>query len=628
MPKPLKNDTFRKTGVLSRPGIPIVLLLLVLVVPFLLIKPALSVEDLYSFTRMGTGARALGMGGTHVAITEDAFSTYWNPAGLGFAQGHQVGAMYANIFNFETNFSQISYIIPMTEHSMGGVDLRMLTTDSIPVTKLNSRFEPVIDYYTDHNAYEFKASYGYKFSNKFSSGINFKYIQENAADITGQGWGLDWGLQYRPIDDLWFGINVMDITDTEVNWDDNTDTIPTMIKAGVLAKFLDGKLNLAADFDVVSDQPLEWHIGSEYWFNKLLALRIGSDDSDFTFGMTYQQPRWSLDYAYLNHRLEDIHRFSITLFIDEINRHTISDRRKKAAPEELIAQYNRQPKDFKKQELDRLLEVKRQKEIILFKGGKKTSVFDTTDELDEMKPVLKTSDPDGQIDNKKLDPDIFFDEDVQTPPFRYRNKKRVTVIRKAEFRGTEFSDKKAASSSEIPKFTTPPALKSSKAGIIEKSLDSVKQQNADQLKGDSNLSPYKSSIKTIKSIKSLKKSSIPLINADTLSIERRRKTHVTKQKTEDIMAQTRSIELERIAQTRKEIELIKIAAIKFNGTEDGFLTNIHQLVGKYLKFVPKDPWGNQYKIEALQGILRSAGPDKTYNTEDDLINYYIDEIDF
>jgi hypothetical protein len=412
-------------------------------------------------------------------------------------------------------------------------------------------------------------------------------------------------MQYRPIEDLWFGLNIKDITDTEVNWDtDHTDTITSLVKAGVLAKFLDGKLNLAADFDAQGDEPLKWHVGSEYWFNNLLALRLGSDDRNFTFGMTYQQPRWSLDYAYLNHRLEDVHRFSVTLFLDEINRHTQIDRKKRKTPDMLIEQYNRQPKNYKQQELQR------KKEIILFKGGKKESVFDTTPELEGMQPVLKTADPEAQIDNKPGGPDIFFDEETQTPPFRYREKKRVTVIRKPDFRGTEFTDDRAAESSEIKKFTKPGSV------------------NPVSLKGDSNLSPIKSSIKSISSIKSLKQSSVPLINADAQTVSKRRKTHVTPEKTKNIMDQKQSIELEKTSQARKDMETIKTAATKFNGTEAGFLTNIHQLTGKYLKKVPIDPWGSQYKIEALNGILRSAGPDRAYNTKDDLINYYIDEINF
>ncbi|MHB9028026.1 MAG: PorV/PorQ family protein, partial [Candidatus Latescibacterota bacterium] len=34
------------------------------------------------FLMLGSGARALGMGGAYVAMVDDAVSTYYNPAGL------------------------------------------------------------------------------------------------------------------------------------------------------------------------------------------------------------------------------------------------------------------------------------------------------------------------------------------------------------------------------------------------------------------------------------------------------------------------------------------------------------------------------------------------------------------
>jgi hypothetical protein len=35
-----------------------------------------------TFLRMGQGARSEGMGGAFTAVADDAYATYWNPAGL------------------------------------------------------------------------------------------------------------------------------------------------------------------------------------------------------------------------------------------------------------------------------------------------------------------------------------------------------------------------------------------------------------------------------------------------------------------------------------------------------------------------------------------------------------------
>ena len=40
------------------------------------------------------GARAGGMGKAHVAVANDAYANYWNPAGLGFLQGRGLAMMH------------------------------------------------------------------------------------------------------------------------------------------------------------------------------------------------------------------------------------------------------------------------------------------------------------------------------------------------------------------------------------------------------------------------------------------------------------------------------------------------------------------------------------------------------
>lgn len=570
----------------------------------LLHTPAgLAVEDLYSFTRMGFGARALGMGGAHAAIADDAFSTFWNPAGLGYAQGHQVGAMYANVFNFNTTFSEISYLVPVTDHSTSGFDLKILKTDSIPVTRLDGNFRPIIDSYTEDSAMEFKLSYGYRFSPGFSSGFNIKYIHESAASLTGKGWGLDWGFQYRPSDFIWFGASVVDITGTDVKWGTGeVDTLPLMIRAGVLGRFLDGKVNLAVDVDAVDSEPLQWHVGSEYWFNSVLAMRAGSDRRQFTFGMTYQQPRWSFDYAFMNHRMEDIHRFSVNLFLDEINRKIIEDRRKKKKVDQILEFYSRQPQDFKKQELGRLLEVERKKEAKLFKPTGETPAKGAVVPSEEIKPVRS----DGETPPARA-ADLFFDEDVPAPPHKFDGRRKVPLVRKTSFGEPTFETDRPVTS-EIKTFK--PGSEGNLAA--EAVRDGIPGTVAKTMAGAES------------AIRNLPESSIPRIPGTEKEVERRRRVRVTPGKLKEILAAEDTIKSEKIAIATRDLRGLKDAVTLFNGREEGFATNIYQLVGKQVKQVPVDPWGTDYKIFPMKGIIKSAGPDRQFNTDDDLYVSFIE----
>ena len=48
------------------------------------------------FLLIAPGARAGGMGEAQVAVANDAYASYWNPAGLGFLDGQELAMMHVN----------------------------------------------------------------------------------------------------------------------------------------------------------------------------------------------------------------------------------------------------------------------------------------------------------------------------------------------------------------------------------------------------------------------------------------------------------------------------------------------------------------------------------------------------
>ncbi|MBT6158485.1 MAG: hypothetical protein HOH91_00960, partial [Candidatus Marinimicrobia bacterium] len=48
------------------------------------------------FLLIAPGARAGGMGEAQVAVADDAYASYWNPAGLGFLEGSELAMMHVN----------------------------------------------------------------------------------------------------------------------------------------------------------------------------------------------------------------------------------------------------------------------------------------------------------------------------------------------------------------------------------------------------------------------------------------------------------------------------------------------------------------------------------------------------
>ena len=48
------------------------------------------------FLLISPGARAGGMGEAQVAVANDVYASYWNPAGLAFLEGSEMAIMHVN----------------------------------------------------------------------------------------------------------------------------------------------------------------------------------------------------------------------------------------------------------------------------------------------------------------------------------------------------------------------------------------------------------------------------------------------------------------------------------------------------------------------------------------------------
>ena len=77
-----------------------------------------------AFEDMGAGARAPGMGNAFVAVADDAYAVYYNPAGLGTLERPQFAASYTSLYmgltdNSSLGTSFIGYAHPLQEGRLG-----------------------------------------------------------------------------------------------------------------------------------------------------------------------------------------------------------------------------------------------------------------------------------------------------------------------------------------------------------------------------------------------------------------------------------------------------------------------------------------------------------------------------
>jgi hypothetical protein len=157
-------------------------------------------------------------------------------------------------------------------------------------------------------------------------GVNFKIIDIALAENTASGIGVDAGLRVSTgLDDLFaderygrlsFGLGIFDLTDTGITWDTDSkhkDIIERRWRYGFAYTqplyFLTGEMTFIYDIDTRYEGSA--HLGLEYVYGSMLALRLGSNDGKFTAGAGIHYWKFNLDYAFQSHDLGNMHRVGI-----------------------------------------------------------------------------------------------------------------------------------------------------------------------------------------------------------------------------------------------------------------------------------------------------------------------------
>lgn len=301
------------------------------------------------FMALGAGGRALGLGGAHVALANDATAGYWNPAALAQLNYPEAILMHDERFGNLINYDVATIALPYGTDASIGVTLLRLGVDGIPDTRnawldangnriFDDNTRPDYDKVTYFNSADWAVylSYARQASKTFSYGANVKLVRRELADHSAMGVGFDIGVRYSPRTDLYFGINAQDITTTLVSWSTGRNELitPTLkVGSAYFLELFGGRFAPALDVDIrfenrqfaslahfgpVSFDP---RAGIEFDYNQLFALRLGySDIKQVTFGAGVHLKRLDIDYSYAQfgsaaNDLGTTHRISVRFIL-------------------------------------------------------------------------------------------------------------------------------------------------------------------------------------------------------------------------------------------------------------------------------------------------------------------------
>ncbi len=305
------------------------------------------------FLALGVGGRALGMGGAHVALASDVTSGYWNPAGLARLDYPQIALMHEEHFGDLVNYNYGAVAIPYGNDLSFGLSVIRLSVDGIPDTRdalYDANGDGILDIHTDRLDYSkitefsntdwaFYFTFAKRQSDNFSWGANIKVIRRDIAEFGATGIGFDVGALYSPMDNLYLGANLMDITTTLVAWDTGRNELisPTAkVGAAYSLDILGGKITPVLDFDIRFENrkfasnfnlgPVSFDVrtGVEYNFKDIFAVRGGfTDVQQFTVGAGIKLPKLYIDYSFAKFTdseanvLPSTHRISLILALEE-----------------------------------------------------------------------------------------------------------------------------------------------------------------------------------------------------------------------------------------------------------------------------------------------------------------------
>ncbi len=266
------------------------------------------------FLRSGLSTRVAGMGEAFTAVSDDENALFYNPAGLANIKKGALALNHTQWFedikmdnvvfgyNFDRKFGIAVSISHLWMPALMGKDAYGNATEEFNVSSSIVQL-----------------GLGYRIHPSLFLGVGIKYFQDNLADVTASGIGIDAGLyMYTFIPGLTLGLAVQNFGN-DVQYDSQLEKLPLLFRAGLAYKIRGIPWRIAVDAYKSIDTDISFNAGMEYTFLKTFSLRIGNQfKNNHSFQPGYGagfniSNRYLVDYTYYNlSDLGNTHRIGFT----------------------------------------------------------------------------------------------------------------------------------------------------------------------------------------------------------------------------------------------------------------------------------------------------------------------------
>jgi len=287
------------------------------------------------FLKIGSSARATGMGETFVAVSNDISSLQWNPAGLVAFKENGMTFSYTQWF-VDTKLANFGGVYHFGGSNALGLSVTSLQTEDMKVT---TEFHPSgTGEYFRFADLAVGLSFARQMTEQFSFGLTVKYVREELGQLKMQGVLGDIATFYKTgLGTSRFAIMISNFGG-QINPTGEVNLVgqrsvnsfqkfppPTSFQLGFAIEPIlnkENRLTTAIQLNSPNDNAENINLGAEYAFKEFLFFRGGYklnvDSENFSAGVGFKFPisfaHANLDYSIANYReLGIAQRFSLNL---------------------------------------------------------------------------------------------------------------------------------------------------------------------------------------------------------------------------------------------------------------------------------------------------------------------------
>ncbi|KPJ61687.1 MAG: hypothetical protein AMJ46_01065 [Latescibacteria bacterium DG_63] len=262
---------------------------------------------------LGAGSRALGMGGAFTAVSNDATTLYWNPAGLPNLEQTSIIGFHSTLLE-GSSYDFFSICQPTVRFGSFGFAFVRVGANGINAYDDRSRSLGQIDF----SQSEMLFSYGRKVPFDVRVGASLKIVSERMGDHSAEGVGVDVGALY-PVPyfkGLTLGLALRDVPGAKLKLVERVERTPRTVRLGVSysGTFRDSQdvATFAVDTSLPEKAPAAVFVGGEYLIDQSVALRLGLKEGKLSAGAGVRWRNYSFDYSLGNTELGNLHQFSVS----------------------------------------------------------------------------------------------------------------------------------------------------------------------------------------------------------------------------------------------------------------------------------------------------------------------------